>query len=129
MKLVAEAYPWGRSSRFRYLSESHTSLVGVRGPALEKGARVDAMGVADLDSLREDECETMFAYSAQCNATGVRLGLGLGQTIKQRYPNSVVLLDGASYLATSVLDLSSVPLDAAPDFVACSFYKLFVRFL
>lgn len=72
---------------------------------------------------------TLAAYPAQCNATGARLGLELGRRIKRRAPNTAVLLDAAAYLSTSVLDLGAVPIDEAPDFVVCSFYKILVRLL
>lgn len=68
---------------------------------------------------------SLAAYPAQCNATGSRLGLELGRGIKKRSSDTAILLDAAAYLSTSVLDLGSVPLDEAPDFVACSFYKIF----
>lgn len=69
---------------------------------------------------------SLAAYPAQCNATGSRLALELGRRIKRRSPDTAILLDAAAYLSTSVLDLGSVPHDEAPDFVACSFYKIFV---
>jgi molybdenum cofactor sulfurtransferase len=74
----------------------------------------------------EEGRPSLAAYPAQCNATGSRLGLELGRRIKRRFPETAILLDAAAYLSTSVLDLGSVPLEEAPDFVACSFYKIFV---
>ncbi|KAJ6519329.1 molybdenum cofactor sulfurase [Mycena sanguinolenta] len=125
MKLVGDAFPWQDGSKYCYLKQSHTSLVGVRGCALAEGAAVAAMAVDDmLESTQDDSSPTLFAYPAQCNATGQRLGLGYGVQLKRRHPNACILLDAAAYLATAVLDLGSVPLDRAPDFIACSFYKV-----
>ncbi|KAJ6626919.1 pyridoxal phosphate-dependent transferase [Mycena sp. CBHHK59/15] len=127
MKLVGDAFPWkAGASRYRYLKQSHTSLVGVRGSALARGAIVDALDVDDvLESFHNDSQATLFGYPAQCNATGQRLGLELSRRLKQRHPNVYILLDAAAYLSTAVLELDSIPIEDAPDFIACSFYKLF----
>ncbi|KAJ6604131.1 molybdenum cofactor sulfurase [Mycena vulgaris] len=126
MKLVADAFPWQAGSRYCYLKQSHTSLVGVRGCALARGAVVDAMDVDSmLESPQDDPRLTLFAYAAQCNATGQRLGLEYSRLVKQRHPNACILLDAAAYLSTAVLELGSIPLEDAPDFIACSFYKIF----
>jgi selenocysteine lyase/cysteine desulfurase len=110
-----------------------SSLVGLRAIALEKGAEVDAMDVEDVEDMLadcdDDSRTSLAAYPAQCNATGSRLGLELGRRIKKRSPGTAVLLDAAAYLSNSVLDLDSLPIDEAPDFVACSFYKLFVSII
>ncbi|KAJ7275540.1 pyridoxal phosphate-dependent transferase [Mycena haematopus] len=125
MKLVGDAFPWQEGSKYCYLKQSHTSLVGVRGCALAKGAIVAAMEVDDmLESIQDNSSPILIAYPAQCNATGQRLGLGYSIALKRRHPNACILLDAAAYLATAVLDLESVPLDLAPDFIACSFYKI-----
>ncbi|KAF7340084.1 Molybdenum cofactor sulfurase [Mycena venus] len=128
MKLVGEAFPWqAGTSKYYYLKQSHTSLVGVRGCALSRGAVVAAMDIDDMlesPQAKSDSSPTLFAYPAQCNATGQRLGLGYGIHLKRRHPNTCILLDAAAYLSTAVLELGSVPLDQAPDFIACSFYKI-----
>ncbi|KAJ7022032.1 molybdenum cofactor sulfurase [Mycena alexandri] len=125
MKLVGEAFPWQNRSKYCYLKQSHTSLVGVRGCALARGALVAAMDVDEmLEHPQDDSSPPLFAYPAQCNSTGQRLGLGYGRLLKERHPNGLVLLDAAAYLSTAVLDLQSLPIALAPDFIACSFYKI-----
>ncbi|KAJ7226007.1 molybdenum cofactor sulfurase [Mycena pura] len=127
LKLVGDAFPWqaGSGSRYAYLKQSHTSLVGVRGCALARGAVVAAMDVEDmLEYPQDDEYLTLFGYAAQCNATGARLGLQYSKLLKQRRPDSCVLLDASAYLSTAVLELRSIPPAFAPDFIACSFYKI-----
>ncbi|KAJ7356811.1 molybdenum cofactor sulfurase [Mycena albidolilacea] len=125
MKLVGDAFPWQEGSKYCYPKQSHTSLVGVRGCALTRGAVVAAMDIDEmLESPQDHSSPTLFAYPAQCNATGQRLGLGYGVALKRRHSEACILLDAAAYLATAVLDLGSVPLDLAPDFIACSFYKI-----
>ncbi|KAJ7151530.1 molybdenum cofactor sulfurase [Mycena filopes] len=125
MKLVGEAFPWQEGSKYRYLKQSHTSLVGVRACALTRGALVAAMNVDEmLEHTQDDSSPTLYAYPAQCNSTGQRLGLGYSKLLKERHPNGLVLLDAAAYLSTAVLDLQSLPIELAPDFIACSFYKI-----
>ncbi|KAF7306500.1 Molybdenum cofactor sulfurase [Mycena indigotica] len=126
LKLVGEAFPWANShSKYIYLKQSHTSLVGVRGCALAHGAVVSTCNVTEMPGLEHPEADsTLFGYAAQCNATGSRLGLGYCQQLKERHPTSFVLLDASAYLSTAVLDLASVPTEYAPDFIACSFYKI-----
>ncbi|KAJ6569662.1 pyridoxal phosphate-dependent transferase [Mycena capillaripes] len=126
MKLVGDAFPWQEGSKYCYLKQSHTSLVGVRGCALTRGAVVVAVDVDEMleFSQHDDSSPSLFAYAAQCNATGQRIGLGYTGLLKERHPNALVLLDAAAYLSTAVLDLGSVPLDLAPDYIACSFYKI-----
>ncbi|KAM0756508.1 hypothetical protein T439DRAFT_321216 [Meredithblackwellia eburnea MCA 4105] len=135
LKLVADSFPWrgkedssGTGARYRYLKEAHTSLVGIRACALGEGAEVAAMDSDEvegwLSSVPSGEVE-LVGYPAQCNATGARLGCELGRRVKRRDAQSSVLLDASAYLATSPLDLSSIPFAEAPDFIVCSFYKLF----
>ncbi|KAG6879539.1 hypothetical protein C0992_001687 [Termitomyces sp. T32_za158] len=125
LKLVAESFPWSPRSRYRYLKESHTSVVGVRGCALAGGAEVESLTLdAFLSPISvEYDCDShiLHAYPAQCNVTGSRLGLNPALSIA-RIPNKgdvkhVVLVDAAAYLSTSPLDLSIVPYKDAPDFV------------
>ncbi|KAJ7480154.1 molybdenum cofactor sulfurase [Mycena galericulata] len=127
LKLVGDAFPWQAGAKYCYLKQSHTSLVGIRGCALARGAGVNAMDVDDmLEYSRTDSGDlTLFAYPAQCNATGQRLGLRYSRLLKQRHPNACILVDAAAYVSTAVLDLGSVPLEDAPDFIALSFYKVF----
>ncbi|CAK5279900.1 unnamed protein product [Mycena citricolor] len=123
LKLVGESFPWGRGTKYVYLKTSHTSLVGIRGCALACGAEVLPVSVEDVPV--DLAPASLFAYSAQCNSTGQRLGLGYAQRVKERCPDVYLLVDAAAYLSTAVLDLGSIPIETAPDFVSCSFYKIF----
>lgn len=129
MKLVGETFQWNPSTTYRYLKESHTSLVGIRECALAKGASVEALDISDDDLLCDsgDPELTLWAYPAQCNVTGSRLGLQFARELKCRHKiKTAVLVDAAAYISTSSLDLDSIPYDEAPDFIACSFYKIYV---
>ncbi|KAI9024729.1 molybdenum cofactor sulfurase [Hyaloraphidium curvatum] len=129
LKLVGDAFPWRREgrTRLRYLKNSHTSLVGIRGLALANGVDVQALEEAEMLGGWSDEPDVLClaAYPAQCNATGARLGLELCRKIKQRSPKTAVLVDAAAYLSTNVLNLGALESRLAPDFIAMSFYKLF----
>jgi molybdenum cofactor sulfurtransferase len=126
-RLVAETFPWSSRGGFFYLKQSHTSLVGIRGSALAAGAPAYALDLEDdVSSSLPTDGEVLFAYPAQCNATGRRISLDLCRDIKRTFPHVSVLVDAAAHLATSTLSLASLPLEQAPDFIFCSFYKLFV---
>ena len=131
LKLVGEHFPWdGQTTRYRYLKESHTSVVGIRGCALARGTLVDTLsGPSPEDGFNGT---TLWAYPAQCNVTGSRLGLDFCKELKQDHRENgkgdlVVLVDAAAYLSTTPLHLGRIPYNDAPDFIACSFYKIYVR--
>ncbi|XP_066208847.1 molybdenum cofactor sulfurase [Saccopteryx leptura] len=138
LKLVAEAFPWvPRESLLCYLTDSHTSVVGMRTVAA-------AMDVTFIPVRPEDvrlaekrgaaasnpDCHLphLFCYPAQSNFSGARYPLSwIGEVQSgERCPASTpgkwfVLLDAASYVSTSPLDLSV----HQADFIPLSFYKIF----
>ncbi|KAF9959806.1 hypothetical protein BGZ72_008724 [Mortierella alpina] len=85
--------------------------------------------IMDMDSVSEDETTTynLFAYPAQCNFGGRRFPLAWTSEVKNcldtRTTKNLVLLDAASFVMTSELDLSDIA--SSPDFVVVSFYKMF----
>lgn len=143
LKLVAEAFPWvapgseSSGSLFCYLTDSHTSVVGMRTVA--NAVNVTSIPVKPEDmwsaekrrgATRDPDCQLphLFCYPAQSNFSGTRYPLSWigevksGQTCPVSAPGKwFVLLDAASYVGTSPLDLS---LHQA-DFVPLSFYKIF----
>ncbi|KAL4161092.1 hypothetical protein PRNP1_001648 [Phytophthora ramorum] len=149
LKLVGESFPWSEDSTFAHSIDSHTSVIGIRGYAAAGGAKVDCVGLEELeeqeyDAVDEEEelsaCSpstessestpmSLFAFPAECNFSGTRHSLGLVDRIRTgRWTNSsrknskwFVLLDAAKYVATQRLDLSV----HHPDFVVLSFYKIF----
>lgn len=123
-------------SRFCYLTDSHTSVVGMRGIAA--AMNVPSLPVKPKDMLSspngivagEQSCKTplLFCYPAQSNFSGTKYPLRWIEEIRsgKLHPVNVrgrwfVLLDAASYVSTSPLDLSAHP----ADFVPLSFYKMF----
>ncbi|XP_041601821.1 molybdenum cofactor sulfurase [Vulpes lagopus] len=143
LKLVAEAFPWVSpgpecsGSRFCYLTDSHTSVVGMRKVTTAMNVtsipvRPEDMRLAErrAAATSDPDCQLphLFCYPAQSNFSGTRYPLSwIGEVKAGRMcPVSVpgkwfVLLDAASYVSTSPLDLSV----HQADFVPLSFYKLF----
>ena len=130
-RLVGEAYPFGRRSRFVLTADNHNSVNGIREYAARRGSRLAYIGlngpglrVAEADMLAaigrgHGDRPGLFAYPAQSNFSGVRHPLGwVGQAQAAGYD---VLLDAAAFVPTSRLDLSVV----RPEFVAISWYKMF----
>ncbi|KAL2134724.1 hypothetical protein VTI74DRAFT_11044 [Chaetomium olivicolor] len=146
-RLVGEAYPFRRGSRFVLTADNHNSINGIREFSQARGAETTYVPFQDQDLRISDEAITsslpsgggflsqllstclgdrrsqrgngLFAYPAQSNFTGVRHPLSWIPLAQQRGYH--VLLDAAAYLPTSSLDLSRVK----PDFVLVSWYKLF----
>ncbi|KAF1376006.1 hypothetical protein PFLUV_G00226080 [Perca fluviatilis] len=144
LKLVAESFPWRpqteskAGSHFCYLTDSHTSVVGMRG--LTSGLGVVALPVSprEVENKAKDGaqgedviCQTphLFCYPAQSNFSGRKYPLSHVNGIQARhlYPacdhqgHWFVLLDAASHVSCSPLNLQECP----ADFIPISFYKMF----
>ncbi|KAL8165839.1 UNVERIFIED_CONTAM: hypothetical protein K2H54_055532 [Gekko kuhli] len=142
LKLVAEAFPWvpesvgEPGSRFCYLTDSHTSVVGMRG--ITAAMNVSSVPVKPAEMVPRTRevgaeglaCQTplLFCYPAQSNFSGTKYPLAWIEEIKSGKLRPIdvpgkwfVLLDAASFVSTSPLDLSAHP----ADFVPVSFYKMF----
>jgi selenocysteine lyase/cysteine desulfurase len=132
LKLVGEAYPFDRDSRFLLTFDNHNSVNGIREFARARGAAFDYVPVRRPD-MRIDRQELgqaltrdpgargarLFAYPAQSNFTGVQHPL---EIIDEAHGAGWdVLLDAAAFTPTNRLDLSRWK----PDFVSVSFYKMF----
>ena len=132
IRLVAEAFPFGRRTPLVLTADNHNSVNGVREFARARRARthyvpLDADGLrihhgtlrAALREHRPRRGATgLFAYPAQSNFTGVQHPLEWVADA-QAYGYQV-LLDAAAYAPTNPLDLSAV----RPDFVPVSWYKI-----
>ncbi|HEX6465194.1 MAG TPA: aminotransferase class V-fold PLP-dependent enzyme [Vicinamibacterales bacterium] len=131
IKLVAEAYPFGRGMPFVLAADNHNSVNGVREYARRAGASVHYLPLGD--DLRLDDPETrlarvvdlakgsrpLFAFPAQSNFSGVQHELSLVNTAQSL--GCRVLLDAAAFVPSHPLSLRERP----ADFVAISFYKMF----
>lgn len=144
LKLVAESFPWRShtesqaGSHFCYLTDSHTSVVGMRGLTSSRGVVTQPVSPQELENRAKDEaqvedviCQTphLFCYPAQSNFSGRKYPLSHVKGIQARrlYPACAhqgrwfVLLDAASYVSCSPLSLQDCP----ADFIPISFYKIF----
>ncbi|ORX80749.1 PLP-dependent transferase [Basidiobolus meristosporus CBS 931.73] len=140
IKLAGEIFPWSDKSKFLYLREAHTSLVGLRASASASGASANSISQEELESMlrsskpstseeghQHEPAYNLLAYPAQCNFSGARFPLGWTHSaytqLNTEEENWKVLLDASSYLTSSQLSLQDTT--KSPDFVALSFYKLF----
>ncbi|MBI4732621.1 MAG: aminotransferase class V-fold PLP-dependent enzyme, partial [Chloroflexi bacterium] len=139
LKLVGEAYPFGKGCHYLLTFDNHNSVNGIREYAHVKGADVTYVPLT-LPDLRVDEAMLdsyldrgtggcapapsggvgdLFAYPAQSNFSSVQHPL---EWIEKAHAKGWdVLLDAAAFAPTSRLDLSRWK----PDFVPLSFYKVF----
>ncbi|XP_070772305.1 molybdenum cofactor sulfurase [Enoplosus armatus] len=144
LKLVAESFPWRpqtaseAGSHFCYLTDSHTSVVGMRGLTSGRGVVALPVSPQEVENRAKDEaqgedviCQTphLFCYPAQSNFSGRKYPLSHVKGIQARrlYPACdhqgrwFVLLDAASHVSCSPLNLQDCP----ADFIPVSFYKMF----
>ncbi|KAK7077079.1 hypothetical protein SK128_012878 [Halocaridina rubra] len=160
---------------FVYLQDNHTSVLGIRESACNSGASVYSVARAELNEMfsslsnptasvdvdkvaKTDDKNSitqnglkmncLFAYSAQCNFSGVKAPSEWIEKVKNGALSQLlecdplnrkhehiqeeskrdiidkqwyVLLDASSYVSTCPLDLSELK----ADFVPISFYKIF----
>lgn len=144
VRVVADSFPWRAQmeseagSHFCYLTDSHTSVVGIRGLASSRGVVALPVSPQEVEGRAKHEvggednaCQTphLFCYPAQSNFSGKKYPLHHVKGIQARrlYPACdhqgrwFVLLDAASHVSCSPLDLQDCP----ADFVPVSFYKVF----
>ncbi|KAB8265784.1 molybdenum cofactor sulfurase [Aspergillus pseudonomiae] len=132
IKLVADVFRDSSPQGFwyGYFIDAHTSLVGAREIA-EKGHRCFLTGgeveqwISELVTDQKN-FPRLFAYPGQSNLNGRRCPMQWCKKIRDGSSNAAnvyTLLDAASLVSTSPLDLSDA--SAAPDFTALSFYKIF----
>ena len=128
IKLVAEAFPFGRSAPLLLAADNHNSMNGIREYARRAGAEVHVLPIgSDLRLTGATEAlerlsasgAGLVGYPAQSNFSGVRHPLSLVALARAR--GHRVLLDAAAFAPTSPLDLREV----SADFTVLSFYKLF----
>lgn len=126
-------------SVFCYLEDDHTSVLGMREVAIKERASVVCFREQDVVSCdtsyvrSTDPTYHLFAFPAQSNFSGRKYPLEWVNSITSGKASLkgvewllgtgevTVLLDAASFVSTSPLDLTTYP----ADFVAMSFYKMF----
>jgi len=127
-RLVGEAYPFRRQTRFVLTADNHNSVHGIREFAKAGGARVRYVALTapelrvseqDLSAALGGGRRGLFAYPAQSNFSGAQHPLSFVRRAQEAGYD--VLLDAAAFVPTNRLDLSAV----RPEFVALSWYKVF----
>ncbi|KAM3928944.1 molybdenum cofactor sulfurase [Leptodactylus fuscus] len=141
LKLAAETFPWtprnlsNAGSYFCYLTDNHTSVVGMRGmmqmlnvPSVPVVAEDLIQSESQIFEAQNENTFHLFCYPAMSNFSGTKYPLSwikkiqIGKMLPIRIPgNWIVLLDAASFVSTSPLDLA----EYQPDLVTISFYKIF----
>ncbi|KAL7877688.1 hypothetical protein SRHO_G00043310 [Serrasalmus rhombeus] len=146
LKLVADSFPWVSAhgncsgSQFCYLTDNHTSVVGIRGVTGPKGVETVPVSPQELEARAKNnqtsvstghECSVphLFCYPAQSNFSGRKYPLSYVRGVQsqrlfpacERRGRWFVLLDAACFAGCSPLDLKQHP----ADFVPISFYKMF----
>ena len=124
-KIVAENFKFtpGQST-FAYLSENHTSVVGMREIVKITGAKIKSFHehIEHLNGLLEAKVPNLVAFPAMSNFCGQKFPLSWIEKLKNKSgADCLVLLDAAALVSTCKLDLKKF----SPDFVCLSFYKLF----
>ena len=125
LKLAAESFEFAQDAQLLYLLESHTSVAGLRG-VVPPSVQAHALEEGDIRTRMAGAKEgDLVVLPLQCNATGRRY-----TDLLRTSSRAKVLVDAASYLSSSTrLPLpSSADIEAynaAPDFIAFSFYKIF----
>ena len=131
LRLVGEAYPFERGSRYLLTFDNHNSVNGIREFARARGAavtyapvlppdmRIDATRLGTFLDEADPARSNLLAYPAQSNFSGVCHSLDWIERAHERGWD--VLLDAAAFVPTNRLDLGRWH----PDFVPVSFYKIF----
>lgn len=144
LRLVAESFPWSSGepgSRFCYLTDNHTSVVGIRGVCSQLGVtslpvtpqEVEGRARQPLSPRATNSNEPLtphlFCYPAQSNFSGRKYPLSYVRGIQtgslypacERPGRWLVLLDAAALVGCSSLDLR----ECRADLIPISFYKMF----
>jgi molybdenum cofactor sulfurtransferase len=125
---------------YGYHIDSHNSLIGVRECSashhlFSTDAEVDAWlssspsSQSSVEPINRKGKVGLFAYPGQSNMTGRRLPLRWAYQLRNSdnplHRDTYTLLDAAALATTSPLNGIFANPDAAPDFTALSFYKIF----
>ena len=114
-----------KAGRFFYLSDNHTSVLGMREVVRSRGHQVKCVAHDEVKSLltaftAPRHGNSLFVFPAQSNFSGRKYPLSwIGEL--EGVSRCYVLLDAAAFVSTSHLDLRRYH----PHFVSISFYKMF----
>lgn len=119
LKLVGECFNFSHDGAFYYLTDSHTSVLGMR-----EVVQTNKIFPVTKEKLFDDSFKILgsglVTFPAQCNFNGFKYPLEIISRFHTN-PELFVCLDAASFVSTNKLDLKLY----RPDFVCISFYKIF----
>lgn len=131
LRLIGESYRFTPGSTFALTADNHNSVNGIREFARRRGAdiayvpvqapelRMDRTAMSRTLAAADPRTRNLLAFPAQSNFSGVQHPLDL---IEEAHALGWdVLLDAAAFVPTNGLDVAA----SRPDFVTCSFYKIF----
>ncbi|CAB9523830.1 Molybdenum cofactor sulfurase [Seminavis robusta] len=153
LRIVAEHFPWTSHSTFLYPHNAHTSVIGMRGPVLDKGAGFVCKHLSDITQLaRDDDDNHLVDTLKQWQTQAIRHSQPSTSTTNQPEAHNLLLVPAECNFGGDRPDCAtlvqrfrqqqtgwSVMLDLAkaastgpinlqqldPDFACVSFYKLF----
>eukprot|EP00741_Cyanophora_paradoxa_P014432 tig00020801_g13919.t1 len=146
LRTLGEAFCWREGSEFVCTREAHNSMLGIRAKALAAGATFSSIPYAEAAAAAASSSSTgtapgeprpgssrppcLFGFPGECNFDGSLFDPALAAAARRGLFTTAdgpvyVLLDAARLAATSPLELSRLPAEQRPDFVAISFYKIF----
>lgn len=123
LKLVAEAFQFNGNSSFLYSTSSSNNILGLRGFATEKGAKVQSFDIkSDTKFDFPQNTTNLIAFPLVDEFDGSTLSVAkMQKIIKNANSSAATLVDASIYLANHKLDLKETPFSA----VAVSFDKMF----
>lgn len=114
VKLIGECMV--ENDHYTYLTDSHTSLAGLRSLCNTYTAVTDIPGIPPI---LEADAFHVVSWPAQSNFNGKRYPVQ--EWLASLDEQCISVIDAASYCGTSILDLSN----CHPDLMVFSFYKMF----
>jgi molybdenum cofactor sulfurtransferase len=120
LKLVGECFQFTENGAFYYLTDMHTSVLGLR--EIVSTNKIVPLSRTQLyrESFKENSGKSLFTFPAQCNFNGHKYPLDVISALHKNESN-YILLDAAAFASTNYLDLTRYK----PDYACVSFYKIF----
>lgn len=142
IKLVGEIFPWQNNTTYWYTQNVHTSLLGIRMLAeswrmidsdllscINEKSSIDMTERFSNISAHESGEYDLLAIPGECNFSGSKIMfqsvLDVLKQLKCRGRNVMWLLDAAKLCGSTDTDLSLLPAEYRPHFIAASCYKIF----
>ena len=145
LRIVADAFAWeDGSSVLAHTLQCHTSVLGMRAVAIDRGASLRVLEPPEVDEYLDQALggpasgPSLFVWPGECNFAGTKYPLEWGSRIVAAAEDGqdgggdddddegkpcarwYSLLDASKLASAAAVDLSATP----ADFVVCSVYKI-----